>query len=63
MPVFEYLCEECGLRFEHHANAPARADELSCPKGHHKVRRVYSAPSVIYRGSGWYSKDSAGTKK
>jgi putative FmdB family regulatory protein len=77
VPLYEYLCEVCGARFEQtrtFAEAdeatppgpgqekarqrPARAWGAVCPNGHRRTRRVFSAPAVVFRGSGWYSTDS-----
>jgi putative FmdB family regulatory protein len=57
MPVYEYTCAQCGLDFERDLPTGARLEEVSCPNGHRPVRRRYSSPAVIFKGSGWYSTD------
>lgn len=61
MPLYEYVCETCGARFEQ-AHTFAEADGAICPNGHRRARRLVSAPAVIFRGSGWYVTDSRAKK-
>ena len=66
MPVYEYECLECGLHFERlqNYNDPHVAQ---CPRGHRNVRRVFSPPAIVFKGSGFYvtdnRKDSGSNKK
>ena len=66
MPVYEYECLECGLNFERlqHFNDP---HVTQCPRGHRNVRRVFSPPAIVFKGSGFYvtdnRHDSGGNKK
>jgi len=62
MPVFDYACKECGVRFERSTRISDRAEQIVCPNGHHSVQKIYSVPAVIFRGSGWYSKDNSKQK-
>lgn len=57
MPVYEFSCPVCGKTFE--KNLPMSADltKVRCPSGHAHVRRVYSAPPVMFKGSGFYVTD------
>jgi len=57
MPIYQYVCEECGLPFEHFAHFSHNGHLPQCPRGHTRVRKVYQAPAVIFKGSGWYSTD------
>lgn len=57
MPVYDYVCEDCGNHFEHFLPFQANHQQVSCPKGHSKTKRVFSAPSVVYKGSGFYIND------
>jgi len=34
------------------------SSEIRCPNDHTKVRRIYSVPSIIFKGSGFYVNDS-----
>ena len=65
MPIYEYKCEECGLRFEVRQGFD---DEpvTECPHEgcHGAVHRVFSPPTIIFKGSGFYVNDyGRGNKK
>lgn len=57
MPLYQYTCPQCGLDFEQAVPFSGRPDEVRCPNGHSQVRRRYTSPAVIFKGSGWYSTD------
>jgi putative FmdB family regulatory protein len=67
MPLYEYLCDACGHRFEaiqRFSDAPLD----TCPKCGGRVRKLQSAPAFQFKGSGWYvtdyaKKDGAGGDK
>jgi putative FmdB family regulatory protein len=57
MPTYVYYCEACDNQFE--AFQKFSDDPLHiCPKGHEGVRRVFTPAGIIFKGSGWYIKDS-----
>lgn len=58
MPIYEYLCKNCGNRFE--KLQPLTDDPIRiCPNcGEEKVRRVIHPAGIIFKGSGWYKNDS-----
>lgn len=57
MPTYVYHCDECNDEFEAHQKFSD--DPLTqCPEGHEGVRRVYKPANIIFKGSGWYIKDS-----
>ncbi len=57
MPTYEYLCEECGNRFD--VRQRFSEDPITtCPQCTGSVRRVLHASGVIFKGSGWYLTDS-----
>jgi len=59
MPLYEYECEACGLRFErvqHLSDDPLR----SCPECEGPVHRVIQPVGIIFKGSGFYATDSRG---
>ncbi len=58
MPFYDFSCAECGTRFEKQVSYSGNLSDLACPKGHHAVRRIYSAPQVVFKGGGWYINDS-----
>lgn len=59
MPMYEYLCANCGKRFEliqKFADAPLTMHE-ECGGG--PVERLISAPALQFKGTGWYVTDYA----
>jgi len=56
MPLYTFECATCGARFE---LAQHMADQTmpDCPHGHHTVHRVFTPPTVIFRGAGFYVTD------
>ena len=58
MPLYEYQCQKCGLRFE---RIQRFSDPLvkKCPECGGKVEQLLSAPAVQFKGSGWYVTDYA----
>ena len=58
MPIYEYACDSCGHRFDRlqsFRDDPVRV----CPEcGEASCRRLISAPGIVFKGSGWYIKDS-----
>lgn len=57
MPLFEYQCESCGVRFErlHRKGNPAVKE---CPECGGAVRRLIQPPGIIFKGSGFYVTDN-----
>ncbi len=57
MPVYEYQCQACGLRFERrqHYNDAAITD---CPDCSGTVIRLIQPAGIIFKGSGFYVTDS-----
>src|SRR6204780_5359379 len=58
MPLYEYECEKCGIRFE---KIQKFSDKMlkKCPEGGGRVEQMISAPAVQFKGSGWYVTDYA----
>jgi putative FmdB family regulatory protein len=59
MPVYEYECEQCGVRFEK-LQRMADAPLTQCPECHGHVHRVMQPVGVIFKGSGFYVTDNRG---
>lgn len=59
MPVYEYLCEQCGVRFEKVQSFSA-APLTECPTCGGRVHRVIQPVGVIFKGSGFYVTDNRG---
>ena len=56
MPIYEYECEQCGVRFEKLQRMvdPALTE---CPECSGHVHRVMQPVGVIFKGSGFYITD------
>lgn len=56
MPIYEYSCENCG-RFEVVQKITA-SPLTQCPTCQGEVRRLISAPAVVFKASGFYTTDN-----
>ena len=60
MPTYEYICNECGDRFDHFQSmsSPALSQRTDCDKRGCNVSRVISGGTgLIFKGSGFYLTD------
>ena len=57
MPIYEYECSNCGLRFEQHQHISDDPVKV-CPECAGEVRRVFHPVGVIFKGSGFYVTDN-----
>lgn len=55
MPLYEYSCSTCGETFKRLIPFGEKPAKQTCPEGHPNIRRVYSAPTIASKGSGWYA--------
>jgi putative FmdB family regulatory protein len=57
MPLFEYQCEKCGVRFE---RLQRKGDPIpkECPECGGTVRRLIQPPGIVFKGSGFYVTDN-----
>lgn len=57
MPLYEYICEPNGHRFEirHGMNEPSPP---ACPECNGPIRRVIQPVGIMFKGSGFYATDS-----
>ena len=64
MPIYEYECKDCGV-FELILPYDKSSDPQDCPKCKREgCPRVFSAPAIQFKGSGFYCNDSwNGNKK
>ncbi len=62
MPLYEYQCAKCRMRFEkiERLSAPRRQE---CPHCGGRAERLLSAPGFQFKGSGWYVTDYSGKGK
>ena len=58
MPLYEYLCEKCGSKFELIEKFSAEPKTVHDGCGG-RVERLISAPAFHLKGSGWYATDYA----
>ncbi|WP_107770961.1 FmdB family zinc ribbon protein [Nocardioides sediminis] len=57
MPTYQYLCTECGHAFEQFQSF--NDDALThCPECDGRLRKVFNAVGVVFKGSGFYRTDS-----
>ena len=57
MPLYEYQCQECGVRFErrqHFSDEPVK----TCPDCSGPVVRLIYPAGIIFKGSGFYVTDN-----
>jgi putative FmdB family regulatory protein len=57
MPLYEYQCQECGLRFERRQSFSEEAVK-TCPECTGSVVRLIQPAGIIFKGSGFYVTDS-----
>jgi len=62
MPTYQYACTQCGEQLE--VVQKFSDDPLTvCPSCEGRLRKVFSAVGVVFKGSGFYKTDSrSGTK-
>ena len=58
MPLYEYQCKKCGHRFEKIRKFSDKQIK-KCPDCGGPVEQLISAPTVQFKGSGWYVTDYA----
>lgn len=57
MPTYQYACTECGHAFEQFQSFSD--DSLTvCPECEGRLRKVFNAVGVVFKGSGFYRTDS-----
>ncbi|MEV4437585.1 FmdB family zinc ribbon protein [Streptomyces sp. NPDC049577] len=59
MPTYQYQCTECGEGLE--AVQKFTDDALTvCPQCDGRLKKVFSAVGIVFKGSGFYRNDSRG---
>lgn len=62
MPTYAYACTECEHRFE--IVQSFSDDSLTvCPECSGRLRKLFNAVGVVFKGSGFYKTDSGSSKK
>ena len=57
MPTYQYACTECGHAFEQVQSFSDHA-LTDCPQCGGRLRKVFNAVGVVFKGSGFYRTDS-----
>lgn len=60
MPTYQYACTECGHSFEQFQSFSEDALTV-CPQCDGKLRKLFNAVGVVFKGSGFYRTDSRST--
>ena len=57
MPTYQYACTECGHAFE---QVQSFSDDAltDCPECTGRLRKLFNAVGVVFKGSGFYRPDS-----
>ncbi len=57
MPTYQYACTECGHAFEQFQSFSDDA-LTECPQCQGRLRKLFNAVGVVFKGSGFYRNDS-----
>jgi putative FmdB family regulatory protein len=57
MPLYEYQCEDCGVRFERLQRMSDEPVQV-CPECGGEVHRLIQPVGIIFKGSGFYVTDN-----
>ena len=57
MPTYQYACTECGHAFEQFQSFSEDALTV-CPVCDGRLRKLFNAVGVVFKGSGFYSTDA-----
>ena len=61
MPTYQYACTECGHAFEQFQSFSDDA-LTECPECQGRLRKLFNAVGVVFKGSGFYRNDSRDKK-
>ncbi len=61
MPTYQYACTECSHAFEQVQSFSEDA-LTTCPECTGRLRKVYNAVGVVFKGSGFYATDNRSSK-
>lgn len=62
MPTYQYACTACEHRFEA-VQSFSDASLTECPECSGKLRKLFGAVGVVFKGSGFYRTDSRSSSK
>ncbi|WP_093155811.1 FmdB family zinc ribbon protein [Saccharopolyspora antimicrobica] len=57
MPTYQYACTECDHRFEQ-VQSFSEDSLTECPKCTGKLRKLFNAVGIVFKGSGFYRTDN-----
>ncbi len=57
MPLYEYLCPKCDLKFELKQSF-SDASVAACPKCRNGARRLFTPVPIIFKGPGFFTTDN-----
>ncbi|QBR92344.1 FmdB family transcriptional regulator [Nocardioides euryhalodurans] len=60
VPTYQYACTECGHAFEQFQSFSDDA-LTECPQCSGRLRKLFNAVGVVFKGSGFYRNDSRAT--
>ncbi len=61
MPTYQYACTECGHAFDQFQSFSDDA-LTQCPECQGRLRKLFNAVGVVFKGSGFYRNDSRDKK-
>jgi putative FmdB family regulatory protein len=62
VPTYQYACKDCGHSFEQFQSFTDDALTI-CPVCEGRLRKVFNAVGVVFKGSGFYRTDSRSAEK
>jgi putative FmdB family regulatory protein len=62
VPTYQYACTECGHAFEQFQSFSDDA-LTECPECQGRLRKLFNAVGVVFKGSGFYRTDSRDSAK
>ena len=62
MPTYQYACTECGHAFDQFQSFSDDA-LTECPECQGRLRKLFNAVGVVFKGSGFYRTDSRDSAK
>lgn len=60
MPTYQYRCRDCGEELEV-VQSFTDKPKTKCPACKGSLRKVFAAPGISFKGSGFYKNDSRGS--
>jgi len=61
MPIYEYLCSDCGMKFELLRQLSQANETASCPRCHNPAKRIFSTFASFSKEEGGLTTPIAGS--